>query len=278
MNNLEVYKKAYRIRCFETQVYNAVKDGRIKCPVYLSRGQEVIPATLSELLGKDYMLFTQHRCHGYYLAFGGDPVKLRDELLGLGTGCSQGKAGSNCLQIHENGIDMFGHHGLIGENVSIGVGAALASGRKTLCVFGDGAAEEDYVLSSIGFAATHKLPILFICEDNDKSVLTPKSARRSWRLVEVAKGFGVASININDRPIDIFNAVNNLRTPALLNITTERIDWHAGAGTEEVKRDSLRDFRNTLEDNRKYVELNMTNPVELWEKSLEKEMEELWNI
>lgn len=272
MNALEVYKKAYRIRCFETQVYNAVKDGRIKCPVYLSRGQEVIPAVLSEILGKDYMLFTQHRCHGYYLAFGGDPTKAKDELLGLETGCSQGKAGSNCLQIHENGIDMYGHHGLIGENVSIGVGAALASGKKTLCVLGDGAAEEDYVLASLGFAATHSLPVLFICEDNDKSVLTPKSDRRSWNLAEVTRGFGVDGQECKDDPYQIekyLKSMFQLTGPWLLNITTERIDWHVGAGTEEVKRDSLAEFKNIIVSHTLRV-------AKQWEKVIEKEMEELW--
>jgi pyruvate dehydrogenase E1 component alpha subunit len=270
MNELEVYKKAYRIRCFETQVYNAVKDGRVKCPVYLSRGQEIIPATLSELLGKDYMLFTQHRCHGYYLAFGGDPKKLRDELLGLETGCCQGKAGSNCIQIHENGIDMYGHHGLVGENVAIGVGAALASGRKTLCVFGDGAAEEDYVLASIGLASTHKLPVLFICEDNDKAVLTPKSDRRSWSITDVARGFGVDVWHGDDRPYAIQLAYQHIKLPALLNVDTERIDWHVGAGTEEVKKDSLVNFKKTLP----YFKCFIRD----LEYDIKKEMEELWNV
>ena len=64
---------------------------------------------------------------------------------------------------------------LLVKSISVGVGAALGNGEKTLCFFGDGAAEEDYALTAYGFAATHKLPVLFICTDNNLSVLSPKS-------------------------------------------------------------------------------------------------------
>jgi pyruvate dehydrogenase E1 component alpha subunit len=202
-------------------------------PVYLSMGQESIPAALAEEIG-GYMIFAQHRCHAAYLAFGGDPAKLRDELMGLPTGNSGGRAGSNCVQCHSDGLDMFGHHGLIGENVPLAVGASLGSGKPAVCFFGDGAAEEDYVFAAMGFAVTHKLPVLFVCEDNNLSILTEISARRSWSITKVAAALGMPAVDMSDDPWSIAAKAAELKNnlPAFMNIYTCRARWHVGAGTD----------------------------------------------
>ena len=194
--SLEMFRSICRSRFFDEAVIKAVQDHRVTYQVYLSRGQEAVAAGLASAIS-GFMLFTQHRCHAYYLAFGGPPEKLRDELLGLPGGTSNGRAGSNCLQCHDEKLTMFGHHGLIGENVPQAVGAAFGSGKNTLCVVGDGASEEDYVYPSFGFAVTHRLPVLFICDDNDLSILTPTSTRRSWKISDVARGLGDAGHRYN---------------------------------------------------------------------------------
>ncbi|MHC4362224.1 MAG: thiamine pyrophosphate-dependent enzyme, partial [Planctomycetota bacterium] len=145
--SLKIFEGMSLVRYFELGLMDAVKEKRVAYNVYLSTGQEAIAAALS-LKVRDYMIFAQHRAHDIYLTFGGDPSKLRDELLGLPSGTSRGRAGSNCLQYHQDGISMYGHHGLIGENVPQAVGAALATAGNTVTIFGDGAAEEDYVLSA----------------------------------------------------------------------------------------------------------------------------------
>ena len=123
--SLSIFDRMCKVRYFELGIIDAVKKKEITYPVYLSSGQEAVAAALS-LKIRDYMIFAQHRAHDIYLTMGGAPGKLRDELMGLPTGTSQGKAGSNCIQYHQEGISMFGHHGLIGENVPQAVGAALA--------------------------------------------------------------------------------------------------------------------------------------------------------
>ncbi|MDZ4344188.1 MAG: thiamine pyrophosphate-dependent enzyme [Candidatus Binatia bacterium] len=233
---LEVYRRACLTRAFELQVKKAVEAGRIKVPVYLCVGQEFVSAALSVAV-QNYKVFGQHRCHGLYLAFGGDPAQLRDELLSLPTGCAGGMAGSNAIQGKDvdgrfNG--MFGHSGLVGEQVPIACGFALASGHPTLTVFGDAAVEEDYFAPALGFAATHKLPVLFICEDNNLSILTKTEVRRSWSVVSVASGYGIHAFACEDDPLQIFDV---LRTavgflPALVNIKTTRHLWHAGTGND----------------------------------------------
>ena len=230
---LDIYRRICKCRYFENGVINAVKTKRIKYPVYLSLGQEAVAAALAVAL-EGYMLFTQHRCHAYYLAFGGSPARLRDELLGLPTGTSGGRAGSNCIQNHDDNLIMYGHHGLIGENVPQAVGAVLGSGNKVLCVFGDGAAEEDYIYPSMGFAVTNKLPVLFVCDDNDLSILTPTSTRRNWKISDIASGLGLPAIDIADDPWTILGTVSEFSNnmPAMINIYSCREKWHVGVGND----------------------------------------------
>ncbi len=230
---LAMYRAICRSRFFDLEVVKAVKERRITYQVYLSLGQEAVSAALAPAV-RGYLLFTQHRCHAYYLALGGPPEKLRDELLGLPSGTSGGRAGSNCLQCHDDKLTMFGHHGLIGENVPQAVGAALGSRKKVLCVVGDGAVEEDYIYPSLGFAVTHRLPILFVCDDNDLSILTPTSTRRSWKISDVARGLGMPAADITDDPWTVLATARELQTnlPALINVYSCRMNWHVGVGSD----------------------------------------------
>lgn len=228
-----MFDRMSSVRYFELGVADAINRREITVPVYLSSGQESVAAALA-LKIRDYLVFAQHRAHDLYLAFGGPPERLRDELLGRSTGTSQGKAGSNCIQYHEDGVAMFGHHGLIGENVPLGVGAALDSGKNTVCIFGDGAAEEDYVFTAMGFAVTHKLPVLFVCLDNNLSILTPISDRRSWSITRVARALGMPACDVADDPWAVLWHTGRLtkRLPALINCYVCRGYWHSGAGID----------------------------------------------
>ncbi len=229
---LEVYKKMCEIRAFEFQAKKAYDAGLLmKAPIYLSLGEESIPAALSVAYPKPF-IFAQIRAHGHYLAYGGDPIALIDELLGRPTGCAHGMGGSGSL--HSPAIGMFGHSQFIGEQIPIAVGFALGNKKNTLAVMGDASAEEDYVLGALGYAATKKLPILFICSDNDRSILTKVRVRRSWKMVDVARSFGIEAVEITDDPWLIMHHVRLLKDkqPAFINIHTARDVWHAGTGND----------------------------------------------
>jgi TPP-dependent pyruvate/acetoin dehydrogenase alpha subunit len=231
--SLEMFRRICASRHFERGLVEAFRKGRVAGAVYLSLGQEAVAAAVSTIV-PDFMVFTQHRCHAAFLSFGGRPEKLRDELLGLPTGTSGGRAGSNCIQCHEGGVAMFGHHGLIGENVPLAVGAALGSGRPAVCFFGDGAAEEDYVLAAMGFAATQGLPVLFVCEDNDLSILTPVKVRRSWSFTDVVRALGIPACDITDDPWLVARRAREMTAslPAFMNVYVCRENWHAGIGSD----------------------------------------------
>lgn len=271
--SLTIFERMCKVRYFELGVMDAVCKKEITYPVYLCSGQEAVAAALSTEI-KGYMIFAQHRAHDVYLTFGAPPERLRDELLGLPTGTSQGRAGSNCLQYHENGISMFGHHGLIGENVPQGVGAALGSGKKTVCIFGDGAAEEDYVLAAIGFAVTHKLPVLFVCIDNNLSILTAVEVRRSWSITNVVKAFGISAIDVADDPWTVLQYTRELTQslPAFINCYVCRNYWHVGVGIDDVPEwDRYQMVKDEL------IRLGHGEAVQEIERKIRNDMENLWD-
>lgn len=275
---LEIFRKMCFTRYFEEEVIKAVDQGLIKCLVYLSIGQEAISSAVSTFFPSD-LIFAQHRAHSVYLAFGGDPGKLIDELLGRDSGCSQGKGGSNCIQSDK--IGMVGHHGLIGENIPLAVGAALGDrNKKVVCFFGDGATEEDYVYPSMGFAITHKLPVLFICEDNNLSILTKKAVRRNWELTDAMKAIGMPCADIPDDPKLIAHYVKKFsqNLPAFINCRTCRHMWHVGTGQDgKPEVDRLEIFKQNLLKRNIKGEIeeieNQTkqNVKKLWQKHLEKQ-------
>jgi pyruvate dehydrogenase E1 component alpha subunit len=271
---LNVFKRASLCRNFEEEVFKYSNMGVFKSPIYLSAGQEFIPATLAEIYkNQKPLLFAQHRAHSTYLSFGGDPIKLIDELLGKESGCASGMAGSPSIQGKE--INMYGHDGLIGTEVGIAVGACFASKQFTITFMGDAAAEEDYVLSSIGWASTKKIPILFIVEDNNLSVLTKKIVRRVWDISEVATAFGIQSVSIDDIPLTIKSHLNvwEMKSPMLMNINTERLFWHSGAGIDPYeKRDRYAIELKELGEDAKEIHDKTKKYVEnLWKERLDKQ-------
>ena len=234
---LSVFKKASLCRNFEDQTFKNIEQKIIQLPVYLSAGQEYIPATIATLLEKKVSphMFIQHRGHSTYLSFNGDPIKLIDELLGRVSGCANGMGGSASIQSVEANI--IGHDGLMGSHGPIATGMCYANRIPTLCFTGDAAVEEDYFLSSIGWASTKKLPIIFGVEDNNLSILTEKKVRRNWEIHDVAKAFKMKAFDIDDDPQDILSCLDFeegiFAEPMLLNIKTNRMFWHAGAGIDD---------------------------------------------
>jgi len=236
---LAMFEKFCKIRYFENEVKKAYDQELIHMPIYLSIGQEAIAASLAEILKLLHpAIFAQHRAHGTYIAFGGDLKKLVDELLHRDTGCAGGMGGS--ASIHSPEIRMYGHDGLMGTQVPVGVGYAYAKNYKSnqedyaLIIMGDASAEEDYVIGAMGYAAHKKLPILFICEDNNLSILTEVKVRRNWKMTDLAASFGINAAETADDPWSIMYHTRKLlnRLPAFLTIHTTRAVWHAGTGSD----------------------------------------------
>jgi len=269
---LNVFKKASFCRHFENQVYKNVQNKNIKFPVYLSAGQEYIPASIYTFLeekGIEPNIFIQHRGHSHYLSAGADPIKLIDELLGRKTGCANGMGGS--ASIHSVEKNIFGHDGLMGSQVPIAVGHCYQTRKPTIVVIGDASAEEDYVLGAMGWASTKNLPILFVVEDNNLSILTEKKVRRNWEMDDVAKAFKMKGFNISDDPHSIRRHLENVfEGPMLLNINTTRKYWHSGAGMDGDNFDRYQEELDFLGNEAIKIDLENKQLVEkLWQQQLE---------
>lgn len=275
MNNFlyDVFDKISFCRHFENKVYEKIQDKTIKFPVYLSAGQESIPcsiATYLKTLSVQPNIFIQHRGHSTYLAFDASPEKLIDELLGLKTGCSYGMGGSASIQSLEKNI--YGHDGLMGSQVPISVGHCYETRQPTIVFMGDASAEEDYVGSSIGWASTKNLPILFVVEDNNLSILTEKKIRRNWNMHDLAHAYKVEAYDIGDDPTEISNHLSHVfNKPLLLNIRTVRKYWHAGAGIDGDYFDRYEWLKQTLPaDILEVDEINNKKVERLWQSRSEK--------
>ena len=271
----KVLKRASLCRHFENEVFKRVKNKKINFPGYLSAGQEYISASIAQLISiKGYkpLLFGQHRGHSIYLSFGGDVVSLINELLGRKNGCTGGMGGS--LSIHSKKINMFGHDGFMGSNATIGVGACFSSKKPTIIFIGDAALEEDYVLASLSWISKKNLPILFVVEDNDYAVLTKKEERRDWAAKDLAKAFKIKAFDVKDDPKEIFKALNKniFKEPMLINVHTNRLFWHAGAGTDKQDVfDRLKKEIKNLGKKAKIIDQKIKIKVEnLWAKHSEK--------
>lgn len=157
------------IRRAEEVIGDAVAARQVICPAHLGIGQEAVAVGVSEHLRVSDRVFGGHRSHSHYLALGGDLYKLLAEVLGKDDGCSRGMGGSMHLYAADRGL--LGTVPIVAGTVPLAVGAALAAkkdgkGAVAVAYFGDGASEEGVIHESLNLAATWKLPVLFICENN----------------------------------------------------------------------------------------------------------------
>ena len=196
-----------------------------------------------------------------------------DELLGRPTGCAGGMGGS--ASIHSKEKNIFGHDGLMGSHVPIAVGHCYSTQHPTIVHVGDAAAEEDYVLGALGWASTKKLPMIFVVEDNNLSILTEKKMRRNWEMHDVAEAFQMKGLDITDDPMELRNAVENAFQdgPILLNVNTHRKWWHSGAGIDDENTfDRYEHEMESLGDEAKVIHEYYKNEIELiWQRQLEKQ-------
>jgi len=272
---INVFKRAALCRNFEVCVFNLIKEDTFKFPIYLSAGQEYISATISEVMEQNNVkpnIFIQHRGHSIYLSFRAPIEKLIDELLGRKTGCANGMGGS--ASICSKNKNIYGHDGLMGSQVPISVGHCYSTSQPTIVFMGDASAEEDYVLGALGWASTKNLPILFVVEDNNLSILTEKAVRRNWEMENVAKAFNMKAFTVSDDPLELHSVLRTVFTePLLINVNTHRKFWHAGAGIDDEEIfDRYKNEMELLGDVAKQIHFETQEKInQIWQKQLEKQ-------
>ena len=240
---LRFYRSLKRIRRVEEEVARVYPTDVIKSPVHLSIGQEAAAVGVCEALQPDDVVSGTYRGHAVYLAKGGDLKAMIAELYGKATGCAGGKGGS--MHMIDVAHHVLGTSAVVGTTVPIAAGYAWAqkqsrSGRVVVAFFGDGATEEGSFSETLNFAALHKLPILFICENNFYAIHTPLDKRWATRqLCERVATYGIPVEKVEDGDVERIHdatarAVAAMRRgggPAFIEIHAYR--WHEHVGPAE---------------------------------------------
>jgi pyruvate dehydrogenase E1 component alpha subunit len=233
------FETMYRIRRFEEKTLFAYSQQKIRgfCHVYI--GQEAIGAALAAALRPTDCVVTAYRQHGVALARGLSSRSCMAELYGKATGCVKGKGGSMHFFSAEH--KYFGGNGIVGAQIPIGTGIGFAEkykGTDNFCVtmFGDGAARQGALHESFNMAMTWKLPVLYICENNQYAMGTSVSRTSNVHdLVKLGLGYDMPSEQVDGMSPEavheaFLRAAKHIRAgngPYFLEIKTYRYRGHS---------------------------------------------------
>jgi 2-oxoisovalerate dehydrogenase E1 component len=175
---LRLYRRMRLIRQCEEQLARAHQRGLVHGACHTYVGQEAIAAGVCDHLGRDDVVFSTHRGHGHALAKGVPPFELIAELLGRAAGCSRGRGGSMHLFAPEVGL--LGTSGIVGPCILQAAGAGysfrlLKTDYVAVAFFGDGAVNNGAFHEGLNLAGIWKLPVLFVCENNEYATEVPFS-------------------------------------------------------------------------------------------------------
>ena len=203
---MALLRNMLRIRRIEEAIADRYAEQEIRCPMHLCIGQEAIAVGVCEALTDNDVMFSNHRAHGHYLAKGGNLNAMIAELYGRATGCCGGRGGS--MHLIDLDVGFLGATPIVGGTVPLAVGAAWAASLKeekrvSVIFLGDGCFEEGVVHESLNFAALHKLPVVFVCENNRFSVYTRVDERQPNRpIYKVAEAHGISSYTGNGNNVE----------------------------------------------------------------------------
>lgn len=199
-----LYRQMLRSRLFEEQVAKLWEEGLISGEMHLGTGEEaVVAGILDHLLEEDAMAL-DHRGSSALLLRGVDPVLLLREFLGHPDGLCKGMGGHMHLFSKEH---LAVSSGIVGASGPAAVGFALAAQHlrpESICVafFGEGAMNQGMMMEAMNLAVIWKLPVLFVCKDNDWAITTRSSQVTGGNLTDRAKSFGMYATEANGSILD----------------------------------------------------------------------------
>jgi pyruvate dehydrogenase E1 component alpha subunit len=268
---VEMYEKMLRIRRFEEKVEELHIKGILPGLKHLYIGEEAVAVGVISSLDKSDLIMSTHRGHGHCIAKGADIKKMMAELFGKKTGYCYGKGGS--MHISDFDIGVLGADGIVGANIPIVGGAALAAKMRgtsqvVVSFFGEAAANTGTFNEGINLAVVWKVPAIFVCENNLYAISVAQ--QRSTAVRDVAKralGYGIPGIVVDGMDVvAVYEATNkaikrtrNGEGPTLIECKTYRFRGHyAGEGDRErtyrsreevqewMKRCPIKNFKSQL--------------------------------
>ena len=226
------------IRQFDLRALELYREGAMRGSTHPYIGMEAVAVGACAALHPTDRITSTHRGHGHCLAKGGDPRLMMAELLGKATGYCKGKGGS--MHIADVDAGILGANGIVGGGIGLATGAALAAqlaGRDdvTLCFFGDGALNQGVLHESANLAAIWKLPVVYICENNQYAMSARADRFTSVPDPEVrAKAYGFPGVSCDGMDVmavyrTVADAVARARAgdgPSLVVCVTYRYFGH----------------------------------------------------
>ena len=233
--NEEYYRALYRIRRFEEIVIDNFAKGVFGGTTHTYLGQEANAVGVLVHLQEGDVVFSNHRCHGHFLAYGGDPRSLFAELMGKANGVCGGRGGSQHLQWKN-----FYSNGVQGGILPLAAGMALAEKRKgsgaiAICFMGDGTLGEGLVYETLNMAALWTAPVLFVVENNQIAQTTPVEMAISGVIGDRFTAFGIPISELDSSDINEISevagnkmsAIRRTGTPHALILHTCRFGPHS---------------------------------------------------
>lgn len=253
------YELMQRMRKFEEKAGQLYGMQKIRGFCHLYIGQEAVAAGIMSAIRPEDSIITAYRDHGLALAKGMSANECMAELYGKATGCTKGKGGS--MHFFSKEHKFFGGHGIVGAQIPLGAGIAFGeqyngTDNVCICMFGDGAARQGALHETYNMAMLWKLPVIFICENNEYAMGT--SVERTSNVHDIVKlglAYDMPSAQVDGMSAEavhdaIEEAVDRARSgagPTFLEIKTYRYKGHSMSdpakyrSKEEVEEYKLKD-------------------------------------
>ena len=253
-SNEEYYRSMLLIRRFEERALAEFSAGKLFGTTHAYIGQEADAVAIFANAGPDDIVWSNHRCHGHFLAYGGDPYRLAAELMGRATGLVGGRGGSQ--HIHWRN---FYSNGIQGGIVPIATGMALAqkvqgNGGLSMVFMGDGTLGEGILYESLNIASLWKLPVVFIVENNHYAQTTPVQVGVSGSIPARFEAFGIKTFEQESSDVLVLQAcagqafehVRQNQAPAALIFHTHRFAAHS-KGDDPRDREAVARVRTAFD-------------------------------
>jgi TPP-dependent pyruvate/acetoin dehydrogenase alpha subunit len=269
-NRVELLRNMLLSRAFDEKVNDLYAEGKVHGTAHFYVGQESVAVGTIAALKEGDVITSTHRGHGHAIAFGLDLDRMAAELLGQATGYCHGKGGS--MHIADVKAGMLGANGIVGGSMGIACGAAWAFKRRgqdhaALCFFGEGGANEGIFHETLNLAAIWKLPVVFVCENNQYGMsMSVEKATAIENISDRAAAYGMPGVTVTGSELDevyeaTLEALERARAgegPTLLEAITYRYLGHSKSDAnlyrtrEEIsmwrKQDPIQRFAMKLEE------------------------------
>ena len=202
----EMFRKMMTIRRFEEAVLEVYLQGLMRGLAHLYIGQEASAVGVCSALNDGDYITSTHRGHGHLIAKGGKVDRMMAEMLGKVDGYKRGKGGT--MHIADMSLGILGANGIVGGGMGLATGAGLSAKLRgtdnvAVCFFGDGAINQGAFLEAANLASVWKLPVLFVCENNQYGEYTAAKAVTAIKdhIAERAAGFDMPALVVDGNDV-----------------------------------------------------------------------------